>query len=75
MGFQGVTAHLKDGCWKMKAAVVGFKGIYGAHSGQNLGRYMVGLLDCVGIMDKRNSKVGDSCILGLPHDQSSRTSL
>ena len=59
MSFQGMTAHwieVKEGKWKMKAAVIGFKGISGAHSGENLSRYSVGLLDCVGIMDKNGLK-------------------
>jgi hypothetical protein len=59
MGFQGMTAHwieVKEGKWKMRAAVIGFKGISGAHDGDNLGRYTVGLLDRVGIMDKTGSK-------------------
>lgn len=60
MGFQGMTAHwieVKDGKWKMRAAVIGFKGLSGAHDGDNLGKYSVGLLDRVGIMDKTGSKV------------------
>lgn len=60
MGFLGVTAHwieVKDGKWKMRAAVIGFKAITGAHDGENLGRYTVGLLDRVGIMDKKRTKV------------------
>jgi hypothetical protein len=59
MGFQGMTAHwidVKDGKWKLRAEVVGFKAISGEHSGENLGRYAVGLLDRVGIMDKNESK-------------------
>ena len=59
MGFQGVTAHwieVKGGKWKMRAAVIGFKALSGAHNGENLGRYTVGLLDHVGIMDKKGSK-------------------
>ena len=59
MGFQGVTAHwieVKGGKWKMRAAVIGFKALSGAHNGENLGRYTVGLLDRVGIMDKKGSK-------------------
>lgn len=57
--FQGMTAHwieVKDGKWKMRAAVIGFKALSGAHSGENLGRYAVGLLDRVGIMSKNGSK-------------------
>ena len=55
-----MTAHwieVKDGKWKMKAAVIGFKALSGGHDGENLGRYSVGLLDHVGIMDKKGSKV------------------
>jgi len=50
-----MTAHwidVTEGNWKMKAAVIGFKAVSGAHTGENLGRYAVGLLDRVGIMDK-----------------------
>jgi hypothetical protein len=53
MAFQGMSAHwieVKDGRWKMRASVIGFKGLSGAHSGENLGRYAVGLLDRVGII-------------------------
>lgn len=60
MGFQGVTAHwieVKEEKWKMRAAVIGFKALSGAHNGENLGRYTVGLLDRVGIMDRKSSKV------------------
>jgi hypothetical protein len=59
-GFQGMTAHwiqVKDEKWKMRAAVIGFKALSGDHGGENLGRYSVGLLDHVGIMDKKRSKV------------------
>ena len=59
MGFQGMTAHwmeVKEGKWKMQAAVIGFKALSGDHSGANLGRYAVGLLDRVGIMSKTGSK-------------------
>jgi hypothetical protein len=54
-----MSAHwieVKEGKWKLKAAVIGFKAISGAHSGENLGRYAVGLLDRVGIMGKTSSK-------------------
>ena len=36
--------------------MIGFKALSGAHSSENLGRYLVGLLDHVGIMDKTGSK-------------------
>ena len=61
MAFQGVTAHWIDvnaeGKWTMIGAVIGFKALSGAHDGENLGRYTVGLLDRVGIMDKKRTKV------------------
>jgi hypothetical protein len=60
MGFLGMTAHwieVIDGKWKMRSEVIGFKAISGAHSGENLGRYAVGLLDRVGIMSAKASKV------------------
>ena len=59
MGFERMTAHwieVKEEKWKMKAAVIGFRALSGAHSGENLRRYAVGLLDRVGIMDKKGSK-------------------
>jgi len=62
-----MTAHwieVKEQKWKMRAEVVGFKALSGAHSGENLGRYAVGLLDRVGIMDKKRSK---ACFFTLPH--------
>ena len=60
MGFLGMTGHwinVKDGKWKLRVEVIGFRGLSGAHSGANLGRYAVGLLDHMGIMDKNQSKV------------------
>ena len=58
--FQGMTAHwieVKEGKWKMRAVVIGFKALSGGHNGENLGKYLVSLLDCIGIMDKKRSKV------------------
>jgi len=60
MGFLGITAHwieVKEKIWNMRAEVIGFKALSGAHSGENLGRYAVGLLDHVGIMSQNESKV------------------
>ena len=60
MEFLGMTGHwidMKDGKWKLRVEVIGFRGLSGAHSGANLERYAVGLLDCVEIMDKDQSKV------------------
>src|SRR5271156_4722657 len=58
-----MTAHwinVTEGKWKMKAAS-------GAHTGENLGRYAVGLLNHVGIMDKNSSK---ACLLIVSPNQS-----
>ena len=69
MGFLGMTAHwieVKDNKWKLRAEVVGFKALSGAHSEENLGRYAVGLMDRVGIMDKNQSK---ACCLITHADQ------
>jgi len=52
----GHWIEVKDGKWKMRAELIGFKALSGAHSGENLGRYAVGLLNRVGIMDKKGSK-------------------
>ena len=39
--------------------VVGFRSISGDHSGENVGRYLVGVFDQVGIMGPSHSKVHD----------------
>jgi hypothetical protein len=60
MGFLGMTAHwikVKEREWKMRSEVIALKALSGAHTGENLGRYAVGLLDRVGIMDEKRSKV------------------
>lgn len=66
-GFLGMTVHwieVNKGKWRMRAEVIGFKALSGAHSGENLGRYAMGLLDQVGIMDKERSK---AFLLTLSH--------
>ena len=58
-----MTAHwiqVLEGKWTLKVAVIGFKALSGMHSGENLGRYVVGLLDHVGIMDKTRLKASHS---------------
>jgi hypothetical protein len=58
--FLGMTAHwidVKDGKWKMRSEVVGFKAISGDHGGDNLGHYFMGLCDRVGICNQDGSKV------------------
>jgi hypothetical protein len=58
--FLGLTAHwmeVKEWTWKLRSEVIGFQPISGEHSGDNLGRYFVGLCDRVGIMSENKSKV------------------
>ena len=65
-GFLGMTMHwieVKEERWKLRAEVIRFRGLSGAHSRENLRRYVVGLLDCVGIMDKDQLKVRTLLIL------------
>ena len=70
-GFLGVTAHwieVKAGKWTLQMEVIGFQSISGDHSRQNLGRYIVGVFDQVGIMGKNHSKVhytGPTLSMGL----------
>jgi hypothetical protein len=55
-----MTAHwiqVKDDKWEMRSEVIGFRPISGDHSGENLGRYFVGVCDRIGIMDAHRSKV------------------
>lgn len=54
-----MTAHwieVTDGNWELRNEVIGFKDVSGAHSGDNVGQYSVGLLDRVGIMSPTTSK-------------------
>jgi len=52
MGFLGMLAHwieVKEKVWNMRAKVIGFKALSSAHSGENLGCYMVGLLEVLSV--------------------------
>ena len=49
--------EVKDNKWKLRSEVVGFQPVSGDHSSWNLGRYLVGLCDRVGIFNKDGSKV------------------
>ena len=63
--FLGMTAHwieVKGGTWTLRSEVIGFKPISGNHSGWNLGRYIVGLCERVGICTQDGSKVIDYLI-------------
>jgi hypothetical protein len=61
--FLGVTAHWIEvkmepqETWEMRSEVIGFRSVSGDHSGNNLGRYFVGVCDRIGIMDAERSKV------------------
>lgn len=61
-----MTGHwieVKDGSWKLRSTVIGFKGISGDHSGYNLARYFVLICKRAGIMSGKSSKVCDHIIL------------
>ena len=60
-GFIGMMAHWiqvsKKGEWSLEAKVVALCGLSGDHGGKNLGCYVVGLCDCVGLIGDKASKV------------------
>jgi hypothetical protein len=58
--FLGVTGHwmeVTNGKWKLCAEVVGFHGVSGEHSGENLGQYFMRICERVGIISVKKSKV------------------
>jgi hypothetical protein len=61
--FLGVTAHWIEvkmeprETWAMRSEVIGFRPVSGDHSGENIGRYFVGVCDRIGIMNGERSKV------------------
>jgi hypothetical protein len=63
MGFQGVTAHwieVKDGKWKMRGAVIGFKALSGAHDKTSVGIQW----DCWNVLElwiKKDRRSVDFC--------------
>ena len=59
-GFLGMTAHwvkVANGVWTLHSTVIRFHNTSGGHGGDNMGWYMVGLMDHAGIMGKDFSKV------------------
>lgn len=40
--------------WILKTTILGFRGVDGAHNGQNLGRYLFGIFRRAGIIDIEN---------------------
>jgi hypothetical protein len=64
--YLGVTAHWIEVVgkkWELRTNVIGFRAISGEHSGWNLGRYLIGACDRMGICSKNGSKV--SPIMGI----------
>lgn len=55
-----MTAHWIDvdpkGGWTLRSEVIGFRGLSGAHTGDNLGRYVIGLCERVGIIEPGKSR-------------------
>ncbi|KAF7770801.1 hypothetical protein Agabi119p4_6775 [Agaricus bisporus var. burnettii] len=65
--FLGLTAHwIKveegSGKWMMRSFVIGLRGLSGNHSGKNLGQYVVGLCDRVGLIGKEKSKLSGATL-------------
>lgn len=60
-GFVGMTAHCirvaKGGEWSLEGCVIALWGLSGNHGGKNMGRYIVGLCDCIGLIGDARSKV------------------
>ena len=49
--------HVESSKWTLKSAVIGMRGLSGNHGGKNLGRYIAGLCDRVGLIGKARPKV------------------
>ena len=67
VGFVGITAHwiqvVKSGEWCLKANMIVLHGLSGDHGGKNLGHYIAGLCDCVGLIGHEKSKVSHDCLI------------
>src|ERR1700678_3420577 len=66
--YLGATAHwihvdAKTLKWSLQSETVGFCSIFGMHNGKNLGRYIVGICDRIGLMLHTNLSV--SCLFNL----------
>lgn len=62
IGYLGATAHwisvdAETSKWQLRSETVGFRSIFGMHKGKNLGRYLIGICDRVGITSRTHSKV------------------
>ena len=68
MGFLGMTRHwidMTEGIWELKTEVLALRALSGNHGGDNLGWYMMGLCNRVGItnQEEKSSKVSPICNL------------
>jgi hypothetical protein len=68
IGYLGATAHwihvdANTSKWSLQSGTVGFRSIFGTHDGKNLGRYLVGICDRMGLMSRTHSKV--SCLVNF----------
>ena len=65
--FMGITAHWIEsrsaGGWELCSEVVAFKGITGAHTGENLGCYFITLCKRAGIINSMGTKVSSLTFL------------
>ena len=64
IGYLGATAHwihvnTKTSEWTLQSETVGFRSIFGMHTGKNLGRYLVAICDRIGILSRTHSKVSN----------------
>ena len=61
VGFVGMTAHwirvVKGGEWSLEGRIIALRGLSGNHGGKNMGRYVVGLCDHIGLIGDTRSKV------------------
>ena len=60
--FLGITAHWINidstpSKWTLRTEVIAFRGISGPHTGDNIGRYFMGLCERVGLISTGVSKV------------------
>ena len=60
-GFVGMTAHwirvAKGRKWSLEGCIIALQGLLGNHGGKNVGRYVVGLRNCIGLIGDARSKV------------------
>ncbi len=53
--FLAICGYFIDASWQLQEAVLGFKLLYGQHSGEHIGRVLVGILQ------KHESKTASLC--------------